>query len=581
MLGSLIALSCCVGAATAVDDLAVQLDEYLTRCVPFGFAGSVLVEKDGKVILSRGYGLAERETRRPNTPETIFDIGSLAKQFTAAAILRLEQDGKLSTKDTLAKFFPHCPADKAKIELHHLLTHTSGMPPSVAEIGPKLEDRNELVRLMLGARLESEPGKQYRPTDLGYDLLAAIVEMRSGKRYEAYLTDAVFKPAGLVSTGFRLDKNLPAAGAARGYAAPVEPVIADSLAARGELKPREANLATEGWFSWALRGAGGVLTTVGDLLRWQHALATDAVLKKGAREKLFRPFLGTYAYGWNINKSPRGTRCIEQGGSTGNGFDAKFAWFPDDRVVVIMLGNVTGGIIPLVNLNLGKLIFGETVPPPPALTAIQADGWQRVAGSYQAESGERFTLSVQGDGIVLEAKNASAFALIAPAETVETPVTGLGDPADLLARTETIAEHLAHGDYTPLHAAEDKSSPLLWFETWWHWLEQRHGPNTGALVLGVTYDSPQIAGTHVRANFEHGAELLRLYWTRGKLVSIGIDPPFPSLLALLPASRTRLISFDLLASKTNAAVEVTFAPDGSVEKLELEARDRRTILFPK
>lgn len=141
--------------------LGSKLDDYLTRCAAFGFAGTALVGKDGEVVLAKGYGLAERETGRTNAVDTIHDIGSLTKQFTAAAVLRLEQEEKLETSDALTKFFDGVPADKSKITLHHLLTHTSGLPRAISSVGSELHDRAELIRTVLAAPLESKPGTRY------------------------------------------------------------------------------------------------------------------------------------------------------------------------------------------------------------------------------------------------------------------------------------------------------------------------------------------------------------------------------------------------------------------------------------
>ena len=143
--------------ATVSGPVAQAIDDYLSRSVPFGFSGSALAVKDGALILCKGYGCADRTTGAACTPATVFDIGSLTQAFTACAVLVLEQQKKLKTKDTLDKFFPDVPADKKKIQLHHLLTHTSGLPRSIQGVGPKLTEREELIQSALRVPLMDTP----------------------------------------------------------------------------------------------------------------------------------------------------------------------------------------------------------------------------------------------------------------------------------------------------------------------------------------------------------------------------------------------------------------------------------------
>ena len=200
--------------------LAQAIDAYLTRCVPFGFSGTVLVVEKGLPILVQGYGLADRTSGAVCTPATVFDLGHLAQPFTACAVLALKQQKKLQTKDTLDKFFADVPADKKKIQLQHLLTHTSGLPWSFPDTGPELAERDELVRAALRVPLLDTPGADCVPSDVGYALLAAVVETVTKQPFEDALRELVFRPAGLTSTGFRQDGALPAARAARAFLRP-------------------------------------------------------------------------------------------------------------------------------------------------------------------------------------------------------------------------------------------------------------------------------------------------------------------------------------------------------------------------
>src|ERR1700720_2975078 len=187
----------------AGDPVGAALDRYMARLAAYGYSGSVLVARGGRVLLHQGYGLADRARRRPYTAETLFDVASISKQFTAAAILALEMAGKLAVEDPLGKFFPGAPADKAPITLTHLPPHPPGLrDPFGEEYEPVT--RQELLRRVFASRLLGPPGRRYRYSNGGYSVLAAGVEVASGQTYDDYLRGRLFEPAGMRHTGFRL-----------------------------------------------------------------------------------------------------------------------------------------------------------------------------------------------------------------------------------------------------------------------------------------------------------------------------------------------------------------------------------------
>ncbi len=331
----------------------VKMDRWLTAA---GFRGGVLVARQGTVLLRKGYGLADREEDIPYGPDTVSTIGSITKQFTAAAILKLEMQGKLRVEDSIAKVLTGVPQDKQAITLHHLLTHTSGLDSDFAgDYDPV--GRDEYAKRILASPLRSPPGATYYYANSGYSLLGAIVEIVSGKPYEAYLRENLFLPAGMGDTGYRLpkwDRRRIAVGYRSGerWGRPVE-------------KPG----AEDGPY-WALRANGGILSTVDDLLRWHTALEGEAVLSAGAKNKMqarhVREGAGAdtfYGYGWAVGDAPWGGRLIAHNG--GNGvFFADFLRFVDDKLVVILFTNdstVRGGRIAE---SLARLAHGDDVPVP-------------------------------------------------------------------------------------------------------------------------------------------------------------------------------------------------------------------------
>ena len=274
----------CLASTSAQDrpivsgDTGRTIDEYLSRLERFGFSGGALAVRGKEVLLSKSYGLADRARRVPLTTESVYNLGSITKQFTAAAILTLEMQGKLAVTDLASKYLDGVPADKAGITLHHLLTHSSGLESDFSPSDYDPVGREEYVRRALQSKLLFKPGDGYEYSNAGYSLLAAIVERLSGQTYEVYLTERVLKPAGMRETGYKLPKWAPDR-IAHGYR--------DGGGDWGTIleKIQEPDAPY-----WTLRGNGGLHTTLGDMLAWHRALDTDAVLSKDARAKYFKPY---------------------------------------------------------------------------------------------------------------------------------------------------------------------------------------------------------------------------------------------------------------------------------------------------
>ncbi|HXB55666.1 MAG TPA: serine hydrolase domain-containing protein [Vicinamibacteria bacterium] len=312
-----------------------RLDSYFEGLETGGFSGTVLVARKGKLLLHKGYGLADRRGKLPCTTETVFDIGSITKQFTAAAILKLEMAGKLRVEDPLAKHLEGVPEDKAGVTLHHLLTHTSGLDHYYGK-DDEYAPRDLAVRLFLRMPLITPSGAKYRYSNAGYSLLAAVVEKLSGKPYEAYLREVFFEPTGMTKTGYIL---------------PRWNVLELSRNYNGETDNGwtfNRNWGPEGPY-WHLFGNGGILTTSGDLYKWEQALMSDRVLSPEARRKLWTPHvpesdtgLSSYGYGWRVGKTDHGTAYSGHGGGSSYGVAAAYFRFPDDGLLMIVLSNQAG-----------------------------------------------------------------------------------------------------------------------------------------------------------------------------------------------------------------------------------------------
>lgn len=315
-------------------DLGREIDNYMTESQKQGFAGNLLVVKDGKVVICKGYGFADIENAIPYGPETIIEIGSITKQFTAAAILKLEMEGKLKVEDPISKFFPNVPKDKQAITLHHLLTHSSRLRDTFGGDYDLNATRDWIIEKALTSELlPGEPGSLHRYSNTGYSLLGAVVEIVSGMGYEQYLRKHLFEPAGMMHTGYKL------------------PDWSKSVIARGYTKdgkdwgtPRDHLWLPDGP-CWNLRCNGGIMTTLGDMYRWHIALDEGTVLSPEARRKFETGYIAEgpkakskYAYGWAVMTTSWGTKMVGHNG--GNGiFFCDFRRFVDEKTFYVIDSN--------------------------------------------------------------------------------------------------------------------------------------------------------------------------------------------------------------------------------------------------
>lgn len=310
------------------------VDAYVAELEATGFDGVIAV-RDGADITIRALGLADRENNVPVDAETVFDVGSLTKQFTAAAILRLEMDGVVSVDDPLGEHVPGLPDDKAAITLHQLLTHTSGLP---RDIGTDYEpiSRSDFLAAVGETPLLHEPGGEFEYSNVGYAILGAVIEFRTGGPYEAYLHGALFEPAGMLDTGYVIP-DWDGHTIAVGYAA-------DSGQRFG--RPNEQLWDTDGPY-WHLLANGGLLSTAADMLRWDEAIMGDDVLDAAARAKYFAPHIPlgpmddggyAYGYGWQVIPTPMGTPLITHNGGN-HVFFADLLRFVDQDVTIFLATN--------------------------------------------------------------------------------------------------------------------------------------------------------------------------------------------------------------------------------------------------
>jgi CubicO group peptidase (beta-lactamase class C family) len=515
-------------------ELGAQLDGYFTRLAAYGFSGTVLVAKGETVLLHKGYGFADVQRGIPNSTQTVYDVASLAKQFTAAAILKLEMQGKLKTTDALSKHFANVPADKRAITLHRLLTHTAGLKFECAGAAPL--SRAQFVKCMLETPLDAEPGRQYFYSNGGYGLLAALIEQLTGQHYETFLQEQLFKPAGLTATGFTGDTQKWAAGiAARGYDEGIE---------RGapQTKP----------LTWLTRGAAGVVTSVGDLYRWELALRRQQILSAAATQKLFTAHVptdargGKYGYGWGIKQMTRGGHLISHDGVTFDGFNALFLRYVDQGLVAIAASNsFAGRYLPmeLVGPALNAFLVGNGAAAPPPFVALEAGALEKYRGRYRLPSGAQLIVTVEQDKLIVGAEGQEAVELLAAVDRASSKLLTACNE-----RSAALLNGVRAGNYeTAIHAFAKQMSAgeaQRTIKNWLGGLEQKHGQLKSFELLG-TAPEPGIARSFVRLRFERGVEVRRLRWEGDQLGNI-VFARLPILSTVFrPQSATSFAGFHL------------------------------------
>lgn len=326
------------------DELASELDAVVLRSQLGQFWGAVLVAQDGKPILSKGYGLAN-QSLMPIDRRTLFDIGSIAKQFTAALALKLHVQGRLSLDEPITRYFADLPARAKSITLRHLLTHTSGLSDMNGAIQSlDFADRDEAVRLAFKSRAKSAPGERFEYCNGGYCIAAAIIERAAGGPFQALMREEIFKPAGLTNTGFLDGDGLDLSNAS-----------ARVVSGRGgEVRH---TILQDGW-GWGLRGCGGVLMSLEDILKWDQTLRSDTLFDEATRRAMYSPALDGYALGWFVEPSAAGGNKVWHTGGT-RGYRAYLVRIPEQAIVVAVLTNERNDPIGLGNRLLEELVPQE------------------------------------------------------------------------------------------------------------------------------------------------------------------------------------------------------------------------------
>jgi CubicO group peptidase (beta-lactamase class C family) len=315
---------------------------------------SLAVIRNGEIVLARGYGLANVEHQAPVKPETIFQSGSMGKQFTATAVMMLAEDGKLSLDDKITKYFPDGPAAWNNITVRHLLTHTSGMTDYPQDFDMRRDyTEDDLVERMKPIPLAFQPGEKWSYSNLAYVMLGVLIHKVSGKFYGDFLQERVFKPLGMTTARVISEADIVPNRAA-GY-----------RLVNGQLKNQD-------WVSPSLNTTadGALYLTVYDVAKWDAALYGENLLKRSSLEAMWTPVklndgkMHGYGFGWALGEV-QGHRVVEHGGAW-QGFKAQILRYVDDKLTVVVFANQARANPAKIARGVAALFNPELAPAAPS-----------------------------------------------------------------------------------------------------------------------------------------------------------------------------------------------------------------------
>ncbi|MEO1520482.1 MAG: serine hydrolase [Cyanobacteria bacterium J06633_2] len=398
-------------------DVIREMDAYLQAHHDIGwFAGSAIISRGGDLLFAGGYGMSNVEHRVANTPQTRFRIGSISKQFTAAAILQLQDRGLINVEASVSTYLPDYPNGES-ITLHHLLTHTSGIPnmtsfPDYTEWMRLVTTLDDIVARFRELPLEFAPGESYAYSNSGYVLLSQVIEAVSGQTYADYLEEQVLKPLGLEHTGY--ERRLAVInGLAEGY----------QLTESGYQSAEYINMDVP-------QGAGGLYSTVEDLAQWNQILfgqrMPQTILSEEAIELMTTPHVSMgiedmphlfYGYGFVVNDRPDRPHIGHDGGI--NGFVSSLAYLPKEEVTIAVLSNVQDANPGQLSKDLVAILLGKPYELPSLPDSITLDPalYERYVGTYQLTPDFQISVTVENDQLKIQGTGRSPVTLYPISET--------------------------------------------------------------------------------------------------------------------------------------------------------------------
>ncbi len=381
----------CVVLVSFSQQMSAKLDTILSTYAHLHkFNGSVLVAKKATILLNKGYGYRNAAGNVVNDENTIYQLGSITKQFTAAIILKLQEEKKLRVQDKLSKYFPAYPKGDS-ITIEQLLTHTSGIY-NYTQNGDFMSKevtnpatREKIMALFKDKPLDFSPGTGWNYSNSGYSLLGYIIEIVTGKPYEEVVRKYIFTPLQMTHSGFDFT-HLKSTEKATGYFKLDNPNAAPAPTVDSSVS-----------FS-----AGAIYSTIGDLYRWHNALLTNTILTKAQQEKAYTPVRNKYGYGWGID-SLEGKRRVGHGGGI-HGFITNIARVPEDDVCIVLLSNASDQTLEEITKTIFNVLYNKPYELPKERTIIKIpeETLRQYIGEYEVRPDLHVVISIkEGELIAL------------------------------------------------------------------------------------------------------------------------------------------------------------------------------------
>jgi CubicO group peptidase (beta-lactamase class C family) len=400
-----VAIALILSVAGLAQDTVARMDQVAQSFVGSkAFMGSVLVARDGNVLLSKGYGSANLEWNIPNSPSTKFRLGSITKQFTAASILLLEERGKLKVEDPVKKHMPDAPATWDKVTIYHLLTHTSGIPsftgfPDYTSTEAIPSPPEKTVARFRDKPLEFEPGEKWNYSNSGYVLLGYLIEKIGGKTYSQFIQENIFTPLGMKDSGYDSNSAVIQRRASGYSPSPKGPVNA-------------------GFIHMTIPfAAGSLYSTTEDLLRWEQGLFGGKLLSVPSLQKMTTPFKSDYAFGLGV-RTVNGRKVIDHGGGI-EGFNTHLAYYPEDKLTVVVLGNLNGSAPGDLAGKLGAVAHGDKIQLPSERKEITVSPkvLADYVGTYELSPTFSIVMTLEDGQLMTQATRQPKFPLFAESDT--------------------------------------------------------------------------------------------------------------------------------------------------------------------
>jgi len=544
------------------------IDDYLNRLSALGFSGQVLVAEGDKIVLNAAYGFADREKRRRVSPEDPIAIASLSKQFTAAAVLHLVDQGTIGLHDNIERHLPNVPADKVGITVGDLLTHTSGFRRDAIR-REEITERKDLLGLIYVKPLRAGSELGYNYSNSGYQLLAALIEEVSGVAFDDYLKTELFEPHRLNRTG------------------PIHAPDGAQATVRAYNEWMDVGTWSDWPKGWKHRGSGGQVSTVSDLFRWWRALKSGEVLSDSLVARMFEPHVeirenAFYGYGWELRTDSVKGDMVLHGGDN-QGFHSEMRWRADGDRLVIVLTNLSlydesGGWLGLHKRrmagNLLNMVAGDSTTKVPDVRHMDPTELYPYVGKFEPSSTSHIEIWASGGVLWLGAHGQGAVELFLPADSAEA-ARRMAVNSNSLAILESVKE----GDKTAVaKILKPGEVDFFWIglRNDWQTFESEHGPFVGMNAAGsipLPWD-PALVRTQVDLVFGSDTLDYHFTWSGDDLYETisEIGRPYPLIVPLAPLSDAgALATFDHV-TEHSVDIQVPAGKRGVVSSLGIAGR---------